>query len=81
MENLQEEFRYFTDNHKKLFEKYPNKFVVVKDKQIQLHSDTFVEALSLARSKGYEPGTFLIQQCTKDESGFTQSFHSRVVFS
>ena len=41
--------------------------------------DTFEQAIEYA-SKNFDLGTFLIQECTKDENAYTQTFHSRVIF-
>ncbi|HBB00735.1 MAG: hypothetical protein A2W86_11825 [Bacteroidetes bacterium GWD2_45_23] len=73
-------FKYFTDNHDKLFNLYPNKNIVIKDEEVKFASDSFDEALSFA-AEHYELGTFLIQLCTKDKEGYTQTFHSRVIFA
>lgn len=81
MDNLKENFDYFKRNHKKLYKEYPNMFIVIKDKHIVLSSDSFESALAKAAESGLELGTFLVQRCTADESGFTQTFHSRVIFA
>jgi hypothetical protein len=77
---LEKEFKYFKDNYKALFTEYPNKYLVIKDQTVQHHSNTFEEALTYALTN-YEIGTFLIQQCTESEDGYTQTFHSRVIFA
>jgi len=77
---LEDEFTFFKANHDSLFEKYPNKYIVIKDKAIQNSSNTFEEALDFASSK-FELGTFLIQFCSAGNEGYTQTFHSRVIFA
>lgn len=78
---LEDEFKYFKDNHDYLFEKYPNKHIVIKGRKV-LHADcTFEESLLWARDNGLEVGTFIIQLCSAGESGYTQTFHSRVIFA
>lgn len=77
---LEKEFEYFRNNQSDIYTKYPDKYVVIKDLTVQLAAETFEEALTLASEK-FEVGTFLVQHCTKDESGYTQTFHSRVIFA
>ena len=77
---LEKEFKYFRTNQNDIYSKYPDKYVVIKDSEVQLAAESFEKALGLATEK-FELGTFLIQLCTKDESGYTQTFHSRVVFA
>lgn len=78
---LEDEFKYFKDNHDVLFAEYPNKHIVIKGKKVLFSDDTFEGALSKAISGGLEIGTFLIQLCSVGESGYTQTFHSRVIFA
>lgn len=77
---LDKEFEYFKSNQSKLFEKYPDKFLVIKDLEVKYVASTFEKALQHA-SKNYELGTFIIQHCTRDAEGYTQTFHSRVIFA
>lgn len=80
-ENLVKEFEFFTENHDELFAKYPNKFVVLKDKAVVLTGDSFEEVYAKALDSGLVLGTFLIQECTEGDSAYTQTFLSRVVFA
>ncbi|MBP3343031.1 MAG: hypothetical protein IKK23_04955 [Bacteroidales bacterium] len=77
---LEKEFNYFKENYKLLFEKYPNQFLVIKDMEVKNAFETFEQAIEYA-STNFELGTFLIQECTKDENAYTQTFHSRVIFA
>lgn len=80
MESNKEDFQYFIDNHDKILEMYPNKFVVIKDKKVLFADDTFEGALEKAVSDGHDVGTFLIQECTEGDSAYTQTYHSRAIF-
>ncbi len=80
-ENLVKEFEFFTENHDELVKKYPNKFVVLKDRTVVLAGDSFEEAYAKAHDSGLVLGTFLIQECTEGDSAYTQTFLSRVVFA
>lgn len=80
-DNLVKEFEFFTENHDELFAKYPNKFVVLKDKAVVLTGDSFEDAYAKALDSGLILGSFLIQECTQGDSAYTQTFLSRVVFA
>lgn len=79
--NLQDDFKYFIEHHDEIFSQYPNKFVVIQNKQIILAETSIEKALESAVSKGLEIGTFIIQECTEGDSAYTQTFHSRVIFA
>lgn len=78
---LESEFNYFKENHESLLQKYPNKFLVIKDKNVILVNDTFEGALSDALEIGLKIGSFLIQLCSEGKEGYSQTFHSRVIFA
>lgn len=80
MTTLADNFTYFTDNHDALFNAYPNKHLVIKDKTVLYDADTFEEALQKAEAAGLEIGTYLIQYCSEGDNAYTQTFHSRVIF-
>lgn len=77
---LEDNFKYFTEHHEEILRDYRDKFVVIKDQSVILAEDTFDLALEKATSQGLELGTFLIQECTEGDSGYTQTFHSRAIF-
>lgn len=77
---LEREFEYFKSNQASLFEKYPDKFLVIKDLEVKYNAPSFEEAIEYA-SEHFEIGSFLIQQCTKNADGYKQTFHSRVIFA
>lgn len=78
---LEDEFKFFKDNHESLFVEYPNMHIVIKDNKVLFSDDTFEGALAKAVTGGLEVGTFIIQLCSLGESGYTQTFHSRVIFA
>lgn len=78
---LEDEFKFFKDNHDALLAQYPNKHIVIKGKKVLFSDDTFENALSKAVENHLEVGTFIIQLCSAGESGYTQTFHSRVIFA
>lgn len=74
-------FKFFTDNHDKLYKDYPNTFVVIQDQKVLYSAKTFEEALKEAINRKLDLGTFLIQECTEGKDAYTQTFHSRVIFA
>lgn len=74
---LEKEYKYFVENKSFLFEKYPNKFIVLVGEDVKASFDTIDEAYAYA-IQNYDAGTFLIDQCTGEIT--PQVFHSRVSF-
>lgn len=75
-----QDFQYFISNHDEICSLYPNKFVVIQDKQVVLVEDTFDKALQGAIAKGLELGTFIVQECSEGEEAYTQNFYTRAIF-
>lgn len=78
--NPEKDFRFFTENHDKIFATYPNKYVVIREESVILAAETFEDALAEAQARGLKVGEFIIQQCTEGDSAYTQMFHSRAIF-
>lgn len=76
-----ENFKYFIDHHDEIYKEHPNQYVIIYDKQVRGSADSFEGALALALDNGLELGHFLIQECTEGDDGYTQTFHTRVVFA
>jgi len=77
---LKKEFDFYLAHQAELAGKYDGKFVVIKDERVIGVFDTALLAMTETR-KSHELGTFLVQAVTKDASGYTATFHSRVAFS
>ncbi len=75
---LDKEYKYFTDNKERLFEEYPNKFVIIIGESVVNVFDTLSDAYTFA-SEHYAEGQYLIDQCTGVIK--PQIFHSRVQFA
>ena len=78
---IEEEFAFFKEHQKELYSLYPEKYLVIINKEVAAVADNIPDAMDLAAEKKLEPGTFLLQFCGKDEWAFTQVFHSRVSFA
>lgn len=67
MPNQDNDFKWFQDNMKSLYSKYPDKFLVISNQSIIAIGETFNEALEQAL-KTKKAGEFIIQQCEKENT-------------
>ena len=65
MVNQDNDFKWFQENQKKLYEKFPDKFLVIANEEVKGHYDTFSDAIENAL-KSMKAGEFIIQQCAKE---------------
>ena len=80
MNALEKEFKFYLDNQASILAKYSGKFVVIVGDEVVGAFDSMADAY-FDSIKKYEPGTFLVQECTEGEEAYTQSFTSRVIFA
>lgn len=77
---LDTEYKYYLEHQQELLEHYRGRFLVIIGKSVVGDYDSQAEAY-LDSIKKYELGSFLIQECTDGPSGYTQTYHSRVIFA
>ena len=77
---LDKEFKYYLEHQDVLLKKYNNRVIVIVDEKVVDDYDSFEQAFFKSIEKKYEPGTFLIQECTEGEDAYTQYFPSRAIF-
>ena len=77
---MENEVKFYLDNQASILAKYGGKFVVIVGNEVVGAFDSMADAY-FDSIKKYEPGTFLIQECTEGEEAYTQSFTSRVIFA
>jgi hypothetical protein len=77
---LQKEFEYYIAHQDEMVAKYDGKFIVLKDGEVLGAYDNELAAINETQ-KTHKLGTFLVQQVSKGTSAYSQTFHSRVVFS
>jgi hypothetical protein len=78
--SLRAEFQYYLDNQDEMVKKYDGKFIVIKDgKVLGVYNDELTAVAETQRA--HQLGTFLVQKVSKGTADYTQTFHSRVVFS
>lgn len=66
------DFDYFISNYEKLFQTYGHKFLAIKNETILGAFDGVAEAIDALKDK-YEVGTYIIQECSNDESAYRTS--------
>jgi hypothetical protein len=63
-----------------MVEKYDGKYIVIKSGVIVAVYDDELAAVTETQ-KSHELGTFLVQKVSEGDAEYSQTFHSRVVFS
>lgn len=63
------DFDYFIQNYKELYQQYGHKFLAIKNKEVLGDFDSVPDAISQL-SKEYEIGSYIIQECTDDDSAY-----------
>ena len=81
MATQSEDFKWFVSNLKSLYGKYPNMYLVIQDKKVVASAETMELGVDKALELGLDLGTFIVQECGKDENCYTQQFFSRAIFS
>jgi len=74
---LNTEFRYFLDHQGELVKLYNNRVLVIIGEKVVADYDDFDQAFSQSVEK-YEPGSFLLQECTEGEDAYTDTFCSPI---
>lgn len=81
MKTTNPDFEFFLKSHDELLKQYKDKFIAISNKNVIAQGNSLEEALDSALKKGYQLGKFIVQLCTEGESGYTQTFHTRAIFS
>ena len=79
-DRLKAEFEFYLAHQDEMVEKYNGKYIVIKDRRVLGSYDDELTAVRETQ-KSYELGTFLVQKVSPGTEDYTQTFHSRVVFS
>lgn len=69
------DFLWFIENYMRIYEEYGNTFVAIKNQKIIGTYSSFAEGVRDI-SKKEELGTFIIQHCNGDVSGYTNYISS-----
>ena len=77
---LKKDFKYYLAHQDEMVEKYDGKYIVIQDGQVLGAYDDELTAITETQ-KSHELGTFLVQRVSRGTDDYSQTFHSRVVFS
>lgn len=66
------DFQFFIEHNTELFAKHGHKFLAIKNKSIIGVFDSPTEAI-ISLSGKYKVGTYIIQECSGDESAYMSS--------
>ena len=77
---LQKEFDFYLSHQKEMVEKYDGKVIVIKNGEVLGAYDDELAAVTITQ-QSHELGTFLIQRVSEGDASYSQTVHSRAVFS
>lgn len=63
------DFDFFTENYQELYKKYGHKFLAIKDGEVLGAYDSVSETIDKL-SPNHPVGTYIIQECTGDDSAY-----------
>ena len=61
-----DDYNYFDQHRKELAKQYPDKWLLIKDKQVLFAVNTLKEAVDVSKKNGLEDKDCLIDFCRKD---------------
>lgn len=74
------DFDFFINNYQEIYNKYGHKFIAIKNQTILGSYDTELDAINNI-GKQYPLGSFIVQECNGDESGYTNYISSWQIVS
>lgn len=75
MSSLLRDFDWFVANRERLYEEYGESYIVVKNMAVIGVYSSHAEGVN-ETSKTEDLGTFIVQHCTADESGYTKHLYT-----
>jgi hypothetical protein len=75
MVNQRTDFQWFKKNLSKLYEIYPDKYVIIRDKQVKGDFDTENKALEEAR-KTFGLGNYIVQKVESSVDNLIWNYHT-----
>ncbi len=80
MDKQLEDFEWFVQNYKQLFEEYGYCYLAIKDKKVLGAYQSFAEAVNKT-SEVEEDGSFIVQESNGSEDAFNEYFPSLNLFA
>lgn len=71
----QRDFDYFIAHYGEFYEKYGHKFIAIRNQTVLAVYDDEINAIR-ETSREYPLGSFIVQECNGDESGYTNYISS-----
>lgn len=75
MSNQSNDFKWFKENRRSLFLQYGDTYLAIKNQTVIGSFSSYAEGVRTI-SKIEPLGTFIVQHCTHDESGYTNHIYS-----
>lgn len=75
MSMQESDFLWFRENYLQLFEKYGFSYIAIKDQTVLGVYSSYVEGVTVT-SQSEPLGSFIVQECTGDEFGYTNFISS-----
>lgn len=70
-----DDFEWFLNNYEQLYKKYGHKYFAIKNKTILgIYDDKVLAIKTTAKTEDF--GTFIVQECNGNESGYTNYISS-----
>lgn len=77
-EDRQNDFDFFVQNYMSLYKRYGHKYIAIRNKQILGVYNSIPDAVKHLEPK-YTFGTYIIQECTGDESAYRTTIMRLIV--
>ena len=74
------DFDYFLKNYHDFYSEYGHRFLVIKNESVLGAYDSEIDAIT-ETTKEHLLGTFIVQECNGDESGYTNYISSWQIIS
>lgn len=69
------DYRWFLCHYAEIYKQYGTSYVVVRNQQVVSTHRSFAEGVQYAQRR-WKPGTYIVQYCNGDESGYVGSIAS-----
>lgn len=73
------DFEYFKSINRDFFAEHGHKFLAIKSQSVKNFADSIPELISKMNEQSFEIGTYLIQECTGDDSAFISTVMRLVI--
>ena len=82
MADLKPEFDFYLEKQEELVSQYDGKYLIIYRQKVCGAYDSLKSAIDNAITNlNLTAGNFLVQKCSRGNSDYTQTFHSRVQFA